>query len=174
VAAKEDQPDTTEDPRFPATSLRASPLRAPLRGAALAAGLLENACTPGSGDPLQLKIVRVLARGLKEELENLAGLAAEETGAAQVEGVEGALRAADVANLAACAVPELLETRAPEAAAAAYLATGAIRALSSLIEADVEDSHERQVSYALKDARGAAWRARLATRQVDEFLNDEG
>jgi hypothetical protein len=54
------------------------------------------------------------------------------------------------------------------------LATGAIRALSSLIEVDVEDSHERQVSYALKDARGAAWRARLATRQVDEFLNNEG
>lgn len=154
--------------------MRASPLRAPLHGAALAAGLLENACAPGSGDPLRLEVVRMLARGLKEELETLAALADEETSTAQIEGVEGALRAADAANLAACAVPELLEGRAPEAAAAAYLAAGAIQALGSLIEADVENPHERQASYTLRDTRGAVWRARLAVRQVDEFLEDEG
>ncbi len=145
-----------------------------MRGAALAAGLLENACASGSGDPLRLEVVRVLARGLKEELETLAALTDEETGAARVEGVEGALRAADLANLAACAAPELLEARVPEAAAAVYLAAGAIRALGSLIEAEVEDPHERQAAYALKDARGAGWRARLATRQIDEFLENEG
>ncbi len=116
----------------------------------------------------------MLARGLKEELEVLAALANEETVAAQIEGVEGALRAADVANLAACAVPALLEARSPEAAAAAYLAAGATRALGHLIEADVGDPHERQASYALKDARGAVWRARLAVRQVNEFLENKG
>ncbi len=140
-----------------------------MRGAALAAGLLENACAPGSGDRLRLEILRTLVRDLKEELEILATLADGEAGTARIEAVEGALRAADVANLAACAVPELPYARAPQAAAATYLAAGAVRALAYLIEADTENSHECQAPYALKDIRGAAWRARLAVRQVDEF-----
>jgi len=140
----------------------------------LAAELLENACAPGSGDPLRLAVVRTLARDLKEELKTLAGLADGETGAAWIGAVEGALRAADVANLAACATPELLEARVPEAAAATHLAAGTVRALGLLIKAGIEDSHERQASYTLKDARGAMWRARLAARQVDEFLGEAG
>src|SRR5829696_2558687 len=64
-------------------------------------------CAAGSGDPLRLEVIRTLARDLKEELEALAALAEVETGASRIEAVEGALRAADVANLAACVVPEL-------------------------------------------------------------------
>jgi hypothetical protein len=149
-------------------------LVATLRGAALAAGLLENACVSGSGDPLRFEVVRTLARDLKEELEALAALAEVEKGAARIEVVEGALRAADVANLAACVIPELLEARVPEVAAATYLAAGAVRALEVLSEAGTEDSPECQTSYALKDARGAAWRAQLAARQVGEFLGKAG
>jgi hypothetical protein len=145
-----------------------------LGSAASAAELLVNACTPGSGDPLRLEIIRTLARDLKEELEALVALVNGETGPAPIEAVEGALRAADVANLAACAVPELPKAHAPEAASAAHLAAGAVRALGPLIEAAIEDSHEGQTPYALKDARGAVWRARLAVRQVDEFSGEAG
>jgi hypothetical protein len=168
MAAGEDQSYTTAgDPRpNPPASL--------LRSAALAAGLLENACAPGSRDPLRLDVVRTLARDLKRELETLATLAGKETDVAWVEEVEGALRAADVANLAACTVPELLEARVPEVAAATHVAAGATRGLGILVQAGAEDRNERQAPYALKDARGAMWRARLAARQVDEFLGAPG
>ena len=142
----------------------------PLRTAAQAAGLLEKACAPGSGDPLRLEVVRTLAQDLKGELEALAASANAGTGAAQIEGVEGALRAADVANLAACTVPELFRTCVPEVAVAAHLAAGAARALGALVEVEIEDARGDHAQNVLKDARGAAWRARLAARQVDEFL----
>jgi hypothetical protein len=140
-----------------------------LRGAALAAGQLEEACTPGSGDPLRLEVVRTLARDLAEELEALSALDDDATAT-----IEGALRAADVANLAACTTPELLETAASRAAAAAYLAAGAVRALGILADAGVGDAHEEPngeyEQNLSKDARGAVWRAQLAMRQVDEFM----
>jgi hypothetical protein len=145
-----------------------------MRGAALAAGLLDEACAPGSGAPLRLEVVQTLARNLKGELEVLVALADEKTGATGVEAVEGALRAAEVANLAACTVPELAEARVPEATAAAHLAVGAARALSAFVEAGAGDAHEYHAQNALKDVRGAAWRARLAARQVDEFLGGSG
>jgi hypothetical protein len=144
------------------------PSESPLRGAALAARLLEDACVPGSGDPLRLEVVRTLARDLAEELEALAVL--DDATAT----VEGALRAADVANLAACTAPELLETAATRAAAAAYLAAGAVRALGLLADTAVGDAHEEPhgeyEQNLSKDARGAVWRAQLAVRQVDEFM----
>ncbi len=105
----------------------------------MAAGLLEEACATGAGDPLRLEVVRTLARDLAGELQALSVLADAETGA-----VEGALRAADLANLAACVVPELTEARAAEAAAASWRRPG------------------------------AAWRARLAVRQMNEFFEGEG
>jgi len=67
----------------------------------MAAGLLEEACAPGAGDPLRLEVVRTLARDLAGELQALSVPADSEIGA-----VEGALRATDLANLATCAVPE--------------------------------------------------------------------
>jgi hypothetical protein len=88
---------------------------------------------------LRLEVVRTLARDLAGELQALSVLADAETGA-----VEGALRAADLANLAACVVPELTEARAAEAAAASWRRPG------------------------------AAWRARLAVRQMNEFFEGEG
>jgi hypothetical protein len=130
---------------------------------------LEAACAPESGDPLRLEVVRTLARDLGEELEALAVLDDDATAT-----VEGALRAADVANLAACTAPELLETAASRAAAAAYLAAGAVRALGIIADAGVGDAHEEPngeyKQNLSKDARGAVWRAQLAVRQVDEFM----
>ena len=144
------------------------PWEPPLRSAALAARLLEEACVPGSGDPLRLQVVRTLARDLAEELEASAVL--DDATAT----VEGALRAADVANLAACTAPELLETAAARAAAAAYLTVGAVRALVIIADASVseaqEEPHGEYEQNLLKDARGAVWRAQLAVRQVDEFM----
>jgi hypothetical protein len=158
VAAREDQQNAA----------KGSPpdLAALLRVAALAAELLEGACAPGAGDPLRLEIVQTLARDLIQELETLAVMA-DRTGV-----VEGALRAADVANLAACTAPELLQARAMEAAAAAHLAAGAARALCTLAGASVVDAPGEYAQNALKDVRGAVWRARLAARQVDEFLGE--
>ncbi len=138
----------------------------------MAAGLLEEACAPGAGDPLRLEVVRTLARDLAGELQALSVPADAETGA-----VEGALRAADLANLAACAVPELTEARAAKAAAAAYQAAGAARALCVLAEAGMAGTGAASGKHALNalgDVRGAAWRARLAVRQMDEFFEGEG
>lgn len=159
---------TRENEPYAHKSLHANALAAPLRSATLAAELLESACASGGDEALRLGVVRTLARDLKEELETLAALADQETSTMRFEGVEGALRSADVANLAACTVPDLLETQAAKAAAAAHLAAGIARALSILVEA--EDVHEDHAQNALKDARSAAWRARLAARQVDELL----
>ena len=164
MTAGEDQPHAAEDPH-PVPS-------APFRGAALAAEMLETACTLGSGDPLRLKVVRGLARDLKGELEALAILADGETDTRQTEWIEGALRAADVANLAACTVSELLGAHALEAAAAAYLASGAAQALGILVESRPEDARKDYASYALRDVRSAVWRARLATQQVDQFSGE--
>ena len=163
-----------EDQQYASRDPRQEPSTAPLRGAALAAELLERACAPGSGDPLRLEVVRALARDLSEELKSLALLADRETGTVLIEGVEGALRAADVASLAACTVPELSQKRASEASAAAHLAAGATRALVALVELDAENTHGEYAKYALRDVRGVAWRARLVVRQVDEFLEGEG
>jgi uncharacterized membrane protein len=119
---------------------------------------------------LRLEVVRTLARDLTKELEALAVLDDDATAT-----VEGALRAADVANLAACTAPELLETVATQAIAAAYLAAGAVRALGILADAGVgeephEEPHGEYEQNLSKDAQGAVWRAQLAVRQVDEFM----
>jgi hypothetical protein len=117
---------------------------------------------------LRLEVVRTLARDLAEDLEALAVLDNDATSA-----VEGALRAADVANLAACTAPELLEIAAARAAAAAYLAAGAVRALGILADTigNVrEEPHGEYEQNLSRDARGAVWRAQLAIRQVDEFM----
>ncbi len=161
VGTREDRLNPIEGPPNPSLG--------PLRGAALAAGLLEDTCTQGPGDPLRLDVVRTLARDLRVEIEVLADLADWETAL-----VEGALRAADVANLAASTLAELPESRAPEAAASAHLAAGAARALHALAQAGAARVSGDRGRRMLGDARGVAWRARLAARQVDKFLEDEG
>ena len=143
----------------------------PLRGAALAAGLLEEACTlPGPEPPLRSEVTRELARSLRAELEALAGAVG---GTSPVDaGVEGALRAADVANLAAAYLDELPEENARTAVAAAHLAAGAARAICALVGGTGMGGERAE--YVLKDARGAAWRAGLAARQADEALEGTG
>ena len=121
---------------------------------------------------MRLEVVRTLAQDLKMELEALTALANAGTGTAWAEEVEGALRAADVANLAACTVPVLLKPGVREAAAAAHLAAGAARALGALVEAEETQGYHAQ--NALKDVRGAAWRARLAARQAEELMGKGG
>ncbi|QIN80328.1 hypothetical protein GBA65_19405 [Rubrobacter marinus] len=120
---------------------------APLRGAALAAGLLEEAWSlPEAEAPsLRAAVTRELARGLRAELEALAG-------AADPHPVEGALRAADVASLGAASLEELPEENARTALAATHLAAGAARALHALAgEAGLAGE---RAEYARKDARG--------------------
>ena len=144
---------------------------APLRGAALAAGLLEDACSlPEPGPPLRSEVTLELARSLRAELEALAGAVA---GPSPVDvGVEGALRAADVANLAAASLDGLPEENARTAVSAAHLAAGAARAICALV--GEAGTRGERAEYVLKDARGAAWRAGLAARQADEFLEGVG
>ena len=140
----------------------------PASAAAGAARLLEEAWANAS-DPSRAEVVRELARSLGEEIEALAGLVSE---AAPADArFEAALRAADVANLAASSLADLSDEDVPRAVAAACLAAGAARALVALAEASrLDGDHAR---YALKDAGSAAWRARFAVRQTDEFLGIE-
>lgn len=136
---------------------------------ALAAALLEEACRRAPEDPLRAEVVGGLARSLRAELEALAGPAGEISPADA--GSEAALRAADVANLAASSLADLPGEDVPRAVAAAHLAAGAARALGALTETTRLDSDRAR--YALKDARSATWRARFAIRQTDEFLGIE-
>ena len=143
---------------------------APLRGAALAAGLLDEAWSLPEPDPPRAGVTRELTQSLRAELEALA--AAVDGPLATDVWVEGALRAADVASLAAASLDELPEKHARTAAAATHLAAGAARALCALAgEAGPEGEY---AEYVLKDARSAAWRAGLAARQADEFLEGTG
>jgi hypothetical protein len=142
----------------------------PASAAAGAARLLEEAWANAS-DPLRAEVVRELARSLGEEIEALAGLVSE---AAPADArFEAALRAADVANLAASSLVDLSDEDVPRAVAAACLAAGAARALVALAEADASRLDGDHARYALKDAGSAAWRARFAVRQTDEFLGIE-
>lgn len=145
---------------------------APLHTAALAAELLAEAWSlPGSDDAsLRAGVTRELARGLRTELKAFAG--APDGPSAPDTAVEGALRAADVANLAAASLAELPEPNARKAAAAAHLSAGAARALSALA-GDAQTGGKR-AEYVLKDVRSAAWRAGLAARQADEALEAMG
>lgn len=141
-----------------------------MRGAALAAGLLEEAWSFPEPPSLRAGVTRELARSLRAELEALADTV--DSPSPVDVGLEGALRAADVANLAAASLGELPEENARTAVAATHLAAGAARALRALV-GEAGPGRER-AEYVLKDARGAAWRAGLAARQADEFLEGTG
>ena len=138
---------------------------------ALSAGLLSEACGLDleSRSSLQLEVVRDLAEDLKSRLDTLA-----RTGAGDGEPagllVEAALRCADLANLAACNLPELSEANVPRAAASVHLAAGAAQALGFLAENETTVPDETHPDNVQRDARGARWRTDLAARQVDEFV----
>ena len=143
----------------------ASDIRPVVAAGAGAAGLLEAACSRSldqSSLP-RISLVRDLANDIKEQLEALARFTAPGPDLL----AEAALRSADLANLAACNLDGLPAAEAARAAASVHLATGAIRALQLLTEA--EDFPEPSVA-TLRDVRGAGWRADLAIRQVEELL----
>jgi len=107
---------------------------------------------------------------LRTELEALADTV-DDPSSVDV-GLEGALRAADVANLAAASLDELPEENSRAAVAATHLAAGAARALCTLVGEAGPGGESAE--YVLKDARSAAWRAGLAARQADEFFEGTG
>lgn len=127
--------------------------------------MLDEAWTAPGTSPLRAEVVRNLARGLKGDLEAPGGIEGE---VAADLLVDGALRAADVANLAASSLEDLPEESVT--VAAAHLAAGASRALCALarpaIESELDGDH---AEYALKDIRSAGWRSRFAVRQTEEF-----
>lgn len=121
---------------------------------------------------LQLEVVRYLALDLKRQLSALARAAGENAPVDYL--VEAALRCADLATLAACNLSELPAERVPRAAAAAHLAAGTVRALRSPLEAASRGLDGDRAEYVARDALGAAWRADLAARQLDERLEGRG
>jgi len=143
---------------------------AALRCAALAAALLEAACDAHfRTDNPRFESARRLAGDLKGELEALPGC---NPGTA---AVEGALLAADLASLAACAAHDLSDVRAKcSALAAAQLGAGAARALHALVAAAPQGEEADGRRYALADAASAAWRARFAAGQADGTLGTGG
>ena len=162
-----------------------SPLAsAALSGALEAARALERACrhsreAQDSERRLYLGTVADLARSLGDDLNSLAQPTNASSSAALVNStlvntalVSAALRAADLATLAACALPEL-PPHSPEyhrVAASAHAASGAARSLA-LEHRALGASNEED--YAAYDLRGAEWRASLAARQTDEALHPE-
>ncbi len=130
---------------------------------ARAAGLLVDACA--AGESLQVRVVRDAAFDIQHELNAL------QNGASTPDALADATaRCADLANLATCNVPYLAAPGVAKAVAATHLAVGAARALESRIEAAAKELDEPRFGYLVRDARGAAWRARLAASQVDELL----
>ncbi len=138
---------------------------------ALSASLLSEACELDLEfrSSLQLEVVRDLAEDLKSRLDKLARPGAGDDGPANLP-VEAALRCADLANLAACNLPELSEAAAPRAAASVHLAAGAAQALGFLAENGAPGPGGTHPDNVRRDARGARWRTDLAVRQVDEFV----
>lgn len=141
----------------------------PADAGALAAGLLVESCRITPDNSLSLEVVRDLALDLERRLDALSH--SDEASQPPDSLVEAALACADLATLAACNLPGLPEDGEPFAAAAVHLAAGAARALAVLVEARaLEGTHAEN---ALRDARGALWRADLAVRQTEEYRRGE-
>jgi len=130
---------------------------------ARAAGLLVDACA--AGESLQVRVVRDAALDLQRELNALQGGASTPDALA-----DAAARCADLANLAACTVPYPAAPGGAKAVAATHLAVGAARALGVRLEAAAMELDSPRGEYLIRESRGTAWRAQLATRQTDEFL----
>ena len=139
----------------------------PAEAGALAAGLLVESCRTTSDGSLSLEVVRDLALDLERRLAALS-LPGEDHPPDSL--VEAALACADLATLAACNLSVLSEDGdEPLAAAAVHLAAGAARALAVLVEARAGSLDGTHAENALRDARGALWRADLAVRQIQEL-----
>ncbi len=109
---------------------------------------------------LQIEVARDITLDIVRELDAITERGREDAIPPELLA-EGARGCADLANLAACALPELPSESFPSASAAVHLATGAVQALRIVIE-----NGAGRNSYALRDARSAAWRADIAARQM--------
>ena len=136
---------------------------------ALAAALVVESCRTVPDHP-SLGIVRDLALDLERRLDALDRPTAADPDAA----VEAALACGDLATLAACNRSALPERGEPLAVSAVHLAAGAARALVVLVEAQAGELDGAYAENALRDARGARWRADLAVRQVEASGADAG
>lgn len=141
-------------------------LSAPLGLAASGAELLAKSCGVGDGSgsgPGPLEVTGELALELTDELRSLSNISPVD---AEVL-VEGAAQAADLANLAACAIARMPGERALAAAAASHMAAGAARALAALAIPAAADLQGSRAENLRRDILGARWRAKLAIRQAE-------
>ena len=138
-----------------------------LESGALAAGLLESACTSAleSHDSPQLEVVRDLAGDLKSSPRETNELTTQSIPSLELL-TEAALRCADLANLAACNASQFPAEHGSFAVAAVHLASGTVKALDALAEAEAERSGLSTTADVSRDLRSAGWRADLAVRQV--------
>lgn len=148
-----------------------------VRTGVLAARMLEKACrdhdtTHDERLGVYLESVGDLAHSLGRELETLDG---DDPGAQRgnltVEAMlaGAALRTADLANLAACTLPELPGN------GSSYLRVSAVVRLA--VGATGSIALERRSlgepgNYEGRDLRGAEWRASLASGQVEAMLQE--
>lgn len=143
-----------------------TPARSSVVAGARAAGILEEACRTGldGSDSLHLEVVRDLAQDIKRQLDALSRRIASDNSTDSL--VDAALACADLATLAACNLAVLSPEEARRTADAVRLAA---RAANSLAGAVGEESPNDRAEYLMRDARGARWRADLASRQADEL-----
>ncbi|HEX2729759.1 MAG TPA: hypothetical protein VHM16_08385 [Rubrobacteraceae bacterium] len=148
-----------EDP--PETSVHASVV-----AGVRAAGILEEACRESleGSDTLHLMVVRDLAQNIQQELDALSRRIASGKPAGLI--VDAALACADLATLAACNLTAMSPEEAHRTVDAVHLAA---RAANSLAGSVGEESPNNKMEYLMRDARGAKWRADLASRQADEL-----
>lgn len=144
----------------------------------LAAAMLEEACRSHKAARdqrlrLYLESVGDLAQGIGRELKALdrdGSRVSDEALSPQSVLVSAALRTADLANLAVCALPELPRNGSSylRVAAAVRLAAAATRSIT-LERRSLAASGD----YEGRDLRGAEWRAGLASSQVEEALQED-
>lgn len=136
-----------------------------------AAGILEEVCQQGldvSGS-LQREVVRGLAQDIGRQLDTLSKRIASDRSAGPL--VDAALACADLATLAACNITAAPPEETRRVADAVRLAAHAADALAGAAR---EENPNDRSEYLMRDARGAKWRADLASRQADEIGAPEG
>lgn len=131
-----------------------------------AAGILEEACRTSLEGPgsLHLEAVRGLALDIRRQLEVLSRRMALDNSVDLA--VDAALACADLATLAACNMTKMRPEETFRTADAVDLAARAALSLAGAAEWEIPDN---ETDYLRRDARGALWRADLASRQADEL-----
>lgn len=121
------------------------------------------------GELLRMEVVGDLARDLRRQLEALARYGGQDNEPTD-SLVEAALACADLSTLAACVLRDLSPGAARKAASAVREAADAVGDLSSLVETKAKALEGDHADHVMRDIRAAGWRAGLAVRQADDFL----